>query len=104
MALLGRSWNGRYGRLARRDIWLHREQTWRVEARQGDGDSAVWSHDYPTEAEARDAISGMINRTGGRNEWKQLPSEPAKRRTVGREGRCHRPPRGARRCRPHHDH
>ena len=59
--------NGRvhsWGRLARRDIWLKLDVTWRVEARQGDGDAKIWSRDYPTEAEARAAIAAMINWNG----------------------------------------
>jgi hypothetical protein len=39
--LIERWWNGRWGRLARRDIWLKRSTTWRLEARQGDGDSDI---------------------------------------------------------------
>jgi hypothetical protein len=65
-------WNGKWGQLARRDIWLKRDQVWRVEARQGDGDSRVWSHEYPTEAEARAAVAEVMDRTGGPGEWKDL--------------------------------
>jgi hypothetical protein len=72
VVLVGRWWNGRWGRLARRDIWLKHDRTWRVEARQGDGDSRLWSRDYPTEAEARNAIAAMIDRTGGQGQWREL--------------------------------
>ena len=66
--------------MARRDIWLKRDTIWRVEARQGDGDSDLWTHDYPTEAEARAAIAAMIDRTGGASEWTQItPSSPSPR-------------------------
>ena len=70
-----RWWNESRGRLARREIWLQRDQTWRVEARQGDGDSRVWSHDYPTEARARAADTDMINRAGGSSEWRELTTQ-----------------------------
>jgi hypothetical protein len=80
MELVGRWWNGELGRAARRDIWLKRERVWRVEARQGDGHSHVWSHDYPTEDDARAAVEAMIERTGGDSGWTQLavdPTDPA---------------------------
>jgi hypothetical protein len=38
MDLVGRWWNGRWGRLARRDVWLRRRTVWEVEARQGEND------------------------------------------------------------------
>ena len=72
MELLGHWWNRRWGRLARRDIWLKSDIAWRVEARQGDGDSKIWSHEYATEADARAAINEMIDRTGGPGEWRVL--------------------------------
>src|SRR5262245_7776770 len=72
MELRARWWNGRWGRLARRDIWLKHDQVWRVEARKGDGDAKIWSHDYPTEHEARAAIAAMMKRTGGPGEWQDL--------------------------------
>ena len=34
--LIGRWWDGRFGRLALRDFWLYRTTTWRVESREGD--------------------------------------------------------------------
>lgn len=37
---VGRWWNGRWSRLLRRDVWLKTNGTlWRVEIREGDGDS-----------------------------------------------------------------
>jgi hypothetical protein len=69
---VGRWWNGRWGRLARRDIWLKQKHVWRVEARTGDGDAHVWTHGYPTEAEARTVIRAMIDRNGGPGEWRDL--------------------------------
>jgi hypothetical protein len=72
--LRGRWWNGRFGRLARRDIWLRSDgTTWRVEARAGDGDSRKWEHDYVDEHEARAVIAEMMDRTGGPAGWRDLP-------------------------------
>jgi hypothetical protein len=75
MELRGRWWNGRFGRLVRRDIWLLTETdgtTWRVEARTGDGDSRKWHGDYADERQARGVIAGMMDRTGGPGEWRDL--------------------------------
>jgi hypothetical protein len=86
--LRGRWWNGRWGRLARRDIWLKLDVTWRVEARKGDGDSGVWSHDYSSEEDARAAIAAMMDRTGGPGEWQDLTNvgrgKPDRDRSSGR--------------------
>ena len=69
----GRWWNGRFGRMVRRDIWLLTDgSTWRVEARTGDADSGKWHHDYADERQARGVIAGMIERTGGPAEWRDL--------------------------------
>jgi hypothetical protein len=67
----GTWWNGQYGRLVRRDIWRYTDgQTWRVEARQGDGDATVWHRDYGDEASARDLISNLLLTTG--DTWRDL--------------------------------
>jgi hypothetical protein len=71
--LRGRYWNGRYGRMARRDLWLKTDgKTWHVEARQGDGDADVWSSGPLREYEARKLIDDMRERTGGG--WKDITS------------------------------
>lgn len=73
MDLVQRLWNGRWGKLARRDIWLYTDGArWFLRARQGDGDSKVWTHDYTTEDEARTVVEGMIARTGGTGEWRDI--------------------------------
>jgi hypothetical protein len=74
--LVGRWWNGKWGKLARRDIWLRLEQTWRVEARRGDGDSKIWSREYASEADALAAIADMMGRSGGAGEWRLLSDPP----------------------------
>jgi hypothetical protein len=71
----GRWWNGRYGRMARRDIWLLTNgMVWRVQARTGDADIDKWQHDYISEGDARAVIAGMIDRTGGPSGWRDLSS------------------------------
>ena len=54
MATVARWWNGRFGRLARRDVRLSETGgRWRVEVSEGgvEGRSASW--EYDTEAAAR---------------------------------------------------
>jgi len=71
MKIVGRWWNGHYGRMVRRDIWLYTDgRTWRVEARQGDADSKVWRRDYSDERSARELIEATLLRTGHR--WRDL--------------------------------
>jgi hypothetical protein len=54
MQLVQRWWNGRFGRLARRDVWLEEGTVWQVRARKGDGDSRIktWTFTNRTEADA----------------------------------------------------
>jgi hypothetical protein len=54
MELVGRWWNGAWGRHLRRDIWLMRDPQWTVKARQGNaetGRESTW--EFATEREAR---------------------------------------------------
>lgn len=74
MKLVGWWWNGRWGRMARRHIWLHTDGVvWRVEARQGDNDARVWGRNFDTEAEARQLVEAMMERTNA-GEWNDLTS------------------------------
>jgi hypothetical protein len=71
--VVGRWWNGIWGRLARRDIWLARRTHWQVRARQGDSESGrelLWQFD--SEAEARAMVQRLI-RAGGPGSWRELP-------------------------------
>jgi hypothetical protein len=68
--VVGRWWNGRWGRLARRDVWLRRAEAWRVEAREGDSDSGRtqrWTFD--DEATAREFVQKLLAAGDG---WKDL--------------------------------
>jgi hypothetical protein len=69
--LVGRWWNGRWGRLARRDIWLRALTTWRVEVRQGDADTGTTKHwDFANEKAAREFVDRLIL-TGG-DGWRDI--------------------------------
>jgi len=71
MDQVARYWNGQFGRLARRDIWLKTDGvSWRVEARRGDGDASVWGRDYLTEAAARADMAALMERT--HDTWRDL--------------------------------
>lgn len=62
--LVERWWNGLWGRLARRDMWLKTNgQLWAVQARKGDGDARVWTKVFDTEAEARQLAQEMRARS-----------------------------------------
>jgi hypothetical protein len=55
--LVGRWWNGVWGRLARRDFWLSRETRWQVVAREGDSETGrVMRWEFATEDEARETV------------------------------------------------
>jgi len=75
MELVQRWWNGRFGRLARRDIWLEREVIWHVRARNGDGDSKIKAWTY-TDRNQAEAMVDRLRSTGG-DGWKNLtPANP----------------------------
>jgi hypothetical protein len=66
--VVGRWWNGIWGRLARRDIWLIRQTRWLVRARQGDAESGqvlLWP--YEEETGARAMIDRLIHADGARH-------------------------------------
>jgi hypothetical protein len=68
-------WNGKWGRLARRDVLLYLDdetEKWAVEAREGgvDGDSRWW--ELNCEADALQLIGGLTEPTVVDN-WRELP-------------------------------
>ena len=74
--LIERWWNGEFGRLARRDVWLYRSTTWRVESRESDADSGrgnTWTYD--DEEDARAMIRRLLE-TGG-DGWRDLSGAPS---------------------------
>lgn len=79
--LVERWWNGRFGRLNRRDVWLYRSTMWRVESREGDADSGrgnTWTFD--DEAQARTMVRRLLE-TGG-DGWRDLTDGPPKEAPV----------------------
>lgn len=78
MVTVGKWWNGTWGRLARRDIWLKCDgDLWVVEARKGDGDSKVWRRQFPgDEAGARALVAELLLRPVP-GEWQQMSTGQA---------------------------
>lgn len=73
---MGRWWNGVWGRLTRRDIWLAREVRWHVVARSGDSETGkVLRWDFGTEDEARRMVQHLIRADGG--QWREQSSRSA---------------------------
>jgi len=72
MELVGKWWNGRWGKLARRDIWLYAHKGWLVQARNGDSNTPKkeWHFPAAAEAEARAWVDRLIA-TGG-DGWKDM--------------------------------
>jgi hypothetical protein len=74
MELVRRWWNGRFGRLAGRDIWLEREVIWHV--RPATATATAQSRPGPTPKE--DGAVTLVERllgTGG-DGWKNLTNAP----------------------------
>jgi hypothetical protein len=75
--LVQRWWNGRFGRLARRDVWLERDTTWRVRARQGDGDSPIKTWTFDNRAQA-DALVHRLITAEPADGWKDITDVSAR--------------------------
>jgi hypothetical protein len=75
VAVVRRWWNGIWGRLARRDIWLIRQTRWLVRARQGDAESGrvLWWH-YDTRQQAEAMVERLIQADGS-GSWRELPTD-----------------------------
>jgi hypothetical protein len=73
--VVGRWWNGIWGRLARRDIWLIRQTRWLVRARQGDSESGTvlwWRYDSQQQAQA---MVDRLIQADGPDSWRELPTD-----------------------------
>ncbi|MEU2610642.1 hypothetical protein ABZ570_03510 [Micromonospora sp. NPDC007271] len=66
-----RFWNGVWGRLARRDVWLVRQTRWRVIARAGDTETGkVLRWEYDTEPEAMAMVDRLL-RADTAGQWRE---------------------------------
>jgi hypothetical protein len=73
--LAGRWWNGAWGRLARRDVWLLRETRWLVVARQGDSDTGkVMDWEFEKEGDARSMVHRLLD-ADGPGRWREMNVE-----------------------------
>ena len=79
MELVQRWWNGRFGRLARRDIWLEREVIWHVKARNGDGDSPIKAWAFSDHDDAQDLVQRLLAKGG--DGWRNLTKNDDTRST-----------------------
>lgn len=67
MRLVEHWWNGNWGHLFRRDIWLRTDGTvWRVEVRRGE---AEVFRDYDAEDDARAQVAELLRERGP---WQRL--------------------------------
>jgi hypothetical protein len=74
--LVGRWWNGVWGRLTRRDVWLAREVRWHVVARAGDSETGkVLRWQFDTEDEARAMVRRLVQADGG--QWREQVGDSA---------------------------
>ncbi|MEU1811703.1 hypothetical protein [Micromonospora aurantiaca (nom. illeg.)] len=67
-----RWWNGLWGRLSRRDVWLIRQTRWKVVARAGDtetGKKLLWTYDSRDEA---DAMVDRLLHADTAGQWREL--------------------------------
>lgn len=63
-------WNGSWGRLARRDVFLRTDaDRWFVEARSGGAEGASRFTEYATEETAYDAVRHLL---AGPGEWREV--------------------------------
>lgn len=67
-------WNGKWGRLARRDIYLRTDaDQWYVEQRAGGAEGVSRFYEFDREDEAYDLVQGLLT---GPGTWRELSSRP----------------------------
>ncbi|SIN22382.1 hypothetical protein SAMN04489832_4132 [Micromonospora cremea] len=80
----GRWWNGSWGRIARRDIWLTSDgQVCRVRGRLGGDEGQEVSYDFPDEASAR-AMADRMMKTSAGITWRDL-TEAVRQESIRRK-------------------
>jgi len=63
-------WNGKWGRLARKDVFLRTDGgRWFVEQRAGGAEGMSRFYDFDTEDDAYEAVRGLFD---GPDEWREL--------------------------------
>ncbi|MET8354812.1 hypothetical protein [Micromonospora sp. NPDC005206] len=73
----GRWWNGIWGRLGRRDVWLTREVRWKVVARAGDSENGrVLRWEFDTEADALAMVKRLLAADAG-GQWRKQAGDSA---------------------------
>ncbi|WP_247663832.1 hypothetical protein [Micromonospora sp. U21] len=73
----GRWWNGIWGRLGRRDVWLTREVRWKVVARAGDSENGrVPRWEFDTEADALAMVKRLLAADAG-GQWRKQAGDSA---------------------------
>ncbi|RZU72011.1 hypothetical protein EV384_0350 [Micromonospora kangleipakensis] len=71
MEVRGRWWNGSWGRMARRDIWLLSDgRLWKVRGRHGGDGGLQVSYDFTDEGSARKMVDRMMKTSAGT--WRDL--------------------------------
>ena len=66
-----RWWNGIWGRLGRRDVWLTRQVRWKVVARAGDSETGrVLRWEFDTEPEALAMVQRLLAADAG-GSWRK---------------------------------
>lgn len=72
MGLVKRMWNGRYGRVARRDIAV--DALWRVRWRKGDGDNEWQSREFDDETAAQVFVADLLQPNP--RDWRDITPKP----------------------------
>lgn len=67
-------WNGKWGRLARRDVFLRTDgDTWHVEQRAGGAEGVSHFYEFDSEDAGYDAVRDLLV---GPDEWRELSARP----------------------------
>jgi hypothetical protein len=67
-------WNGKWGRAARRDVYLRIDgDTWHVEQRAGGADGVSHFYEFGSEEDAYDRVRALLV---GPFEWRELSARP----------------------------
>jgi hypothetical protein len=67
-------WNGKWGRAARRDVYLRTNgDAWHVEQRAGGAEGVSHFYEYETEEDAYDRVRALLV---GPFEWRELSRPP----------------------------